>query len=115
MTAQQFVERLLIVGCVFADRGVRTAAGLHTKNAILRQRTAPREEFGIFFGKYIVGHDGEAVSISQLPAERLDQSCLPGSSRSADANHWNMLRARRGDTAAATMMFIGPMHQSCLL
>src|SRR5262245_52864631 len=110
MASQQFIERLLIVRRIFADRGVRTASGLHTENAILRQRTASREEFGIFFGKNIVSHDGEAVPISQPAAERLDQSCLAGSYRPTDANHPNMFRARRGDTDAATVMFIGPMH-----
>src|SRR5262249_9475589 len=115
MAAQQFIERLLIVGCIFADRGVRTAAGFHTENAILRKRTASREEFGIFFGKNIVGHDGKAEPFSWLAAERPDKSSLAGSSRPADANHRNMFRTCRRDTAATTVMVIGPMHQSCLL
>src|SRR6476659_2252806 len=110
MSSQQFIERLLIVGGIFAYRRVGAAAGFDAENAVLRQGPSSRQKLCVFLGKDVVGHDGQAIAVAQFPAERFNQCSLAGADRPAYADHRNVFGAGCCHAATSTMMFIRSMH-----
>src|SRR5581483_7734270 len=99
----QVVDGFLIVRGVLTDGRMRTAAGLHAEDAVLRQHAALGEKLRVLFGKDVVRHDGEAIAVAQPHAERLDQRGLAGPHRPADADDRDVLGAGLRRLSAAVM------------
>ena len=54
---------------IFADRGVRAAAGLDAADALRRQRLAANQEFLVFLGVDVVGDDGDVERVAHALAQ----------------------------------------------
>lgn len=96
MEPEQIIERGLIVGGIFANGRVGTAAGFHSQNAVLWQCAPFRQKLRVFLRENIIRHDGQAEAVSQLQTERLNQRRLARSDRPPDPDDRNALRARIG-------------------
>lgn len=86
MGADQIVDRVQVRGDVVADRGVRTATGLHGRYPILRQHGVCAQEVGVLGGVDVVGEYRQRQLVAQLSAQRGHQSGLPRANRAADAD-----------------------------
>src|SRR6266576_4392066 len=71
---------------VLADRGMRTAAGLNSGDAIRRQRPRAHQEFGIPFGVDVVGDRGDVVPLPQGRAEQIYERGFARSDGTTDAD-----------------------------
>ena len=81
---RELTDRGEVHRCVFANGGVRAAAGFYAANAIGRERLAADQELGVFARVDIVGHDGDLKRVAKTFAERVDQS---GFARADGATH----------------------------
>jgi len=82
----ELLQRQEVGGDIFADGGVRTAAGLDRLDTLGFEGFVADQELGIFTREDIVGHRGEAEALTQLAAERQQQGCFAAADRSADSN-----------------------------
>ena len=62
---------------IFANRGVRATAGLHTGDAFRRKRAGADQVLGIPFGVDIVGDGGDLVALTQMLAQASINAVLP--------------------------------------
>ena len=85
MALRQFVERVEVQRRVLANRGVRTAAGLHAQDAIRGQRFAPHEKLHVFAREDVVGDNAELILATHPLAERVHKRRLAGAHGPADA------------------------------
>ncbi len=77
-------DRLQIDRGVFADRGVRTAAGLDAEDALLGKRLHAVQDQRVFLRVDVVGDDGDGIALAHRLAEHLRQRGLAGADRPAD-------------------------------
>ena len=82
----QFFEGEQVGGNIFADRGVRAAAGFHRANALGLQRPVLNEEFTVFFRENIVRHSRNAHLLAQSFAELKHQRGFSAADRAADSD-----------------------------
>ena len=85
MTPRQLVERVEVHRRVLANRGVRTAAGLHADDPVGGQRLAAHQELHVFPREDVVGHHAELIAVAHALAQRVDQRGLARADRTADA------------------------------
>src|SRR6185312_6939890 len=71
---------------VFADRRMRTPAGLDSHYPLRNQGAGAREEFGVFLRVDVVGDGGDVVNLRHELAEALGQGCLAGAYGAANPN-----------------------------
>ncbi len=83
---QHAVDRFEIDRRIFADGGVRAAAGLHAQNALRFERARHGEQALVFLGVDVVGHHDEVVAAAHRLAQHFKQSGLARSHRAADAH-----------------------------
>ena len=92
----QLRHRLQVHGRVVPDRGVRTAAGFDSPDALGRKRALPEQELGVLAGIDVVGHNGQAAAAREAAAKAVDQGRLARSDGTRDADtessrHWLLL------------------------
>ena len=79
-------DRCQVDRSVLADRGVRTAAGLHAEDPIFWQGLQPAEDQGVFLGVDAVGDDGDGDSGRASLCRAFGQGGLARADRAADAD-----------------------------
>ena len=84
--AVQFLQRQEVRRNVFADRRVRTAAGLDGADAFGGQRVVLGEKFAVLLGEDIIGHGGNVQLRPQLQAELQHEGGLATADRPAHAH-----------------------------
>src|SRR5690606_22807933 len=83
--AHEPLERVEARGDVFADRRVRTAAGLDCADLRRRERLVTVQELGVLAREDVVRDDAEPQPVAELTAEREHERGLAAPDRSADA------------------------------
>jgi hypothetical protein len=86
MRAFQLVDRFQVHGRIFADRGVRTAAGFYALHAIGRQCALANQELGVLSRVDVVGDNGQADRRPLCFAQNIDQGRLSAADRSSHAD-----------------------------
>jgi hypothetical protein len=71
---------------IFADRGMRAAAGFDADDAFRRQRARFGENALIFFGVDVVGDHRQLPGVAHGFAQRFQQGGFTGADRAADAD-----------------------------
>ena len=71
---------------IFADRRVRTAAGLHTDDSFAGQGIMAHEKLRVLLGVNIIGYHGDVEFIAQRAAQRQGERGLARAHRAADAD-----------------------------
>ena len=85
-TRLEFPHRFEIHRGVFADRGVRAAAGFDGEDALGRQASAAGQDLRVLAGVDVVGDDGQVDARVERARQAFDQRRLAGADRSADAD-----------------------------
>jgi hypothetical protein len=92
---QHAVDGLQVDGAVFADGGVRAAAGFHPHDALGWQRAADGEQALVFLGVDVVGDGHQVVLVAHGFAQHFQQGGFAGADRAAYAH------AQRGQVFGA--------------
>ena len=101
----QVVDGVEVGGDVVADGGVRAAAGLHGRDALVGQHGVPAQEVGVLGGVDVVGQHRQRQFVAQLAAQRGHQRGLARTDGSADADAQRL--AGVADPARAFGMGVG--------
>src|SRR5258708_29225110 len=83
--AAQARHRFQVDRGVLADRGMRTAAGLHPDDPLGREGLVADEELRVLLGVDVVGDRRDVVPVAQRPAKRQHERRLAGADGTADA------------------------------
>ncbi len=112
--AVEFFEGEEVGGDVFADGGVRAAAGFDGADAVGFEGFVAHEEFAVFFGEDVVGDGGDLVAVAQLAAEGEHQggfAAADGSTHTDGECASGKVAGERlfasGEMAGAGPMFVG--------
>jgi hypothetical protein len=81
----QVVDGRQVHGGVFANGGVRAAAGFNAKNAVGRQGVVLQQEVGVFSCVNVVGQHGDVVVVFQGTTQLAQQCSFTGAYRAANA------------------------------
>ena len=88
------IDRFEVDRCVFANRGMRTAAGFHAHDALGRQCLAAHEELHVFAREDVIGDDGKLVLVAHRLAEAVEQCGLAGTDRAAHTDFYRTSHIR---------------------
>ena len=82
----EFLDGGGVHGGVFADGGVRAAAGFDADDPVLGQDAVGGQDLGVLDGVDVVGDGGHGDLAAHVPGEPLHELGLAGADRSADAD-----------------------------